>query len=164
MNAGHDLDLENLVVFRTLPYLDEVSIGHASSATRCSWFDPEHSRLSRRADTVMMALLRSRRPLGLRARVVADRLALIGLAQPQPEAAGRVVSFRLADGRMLSGLWMEAQERPAPAVVLVPMLGRPREEWQVTAQRLAEVNIHALAIDLPGSALPEKSGRADAVA
>ncbi|HTI36205.1 MAG TPA: pyridoxine 5'-phosphate synthase [Vicinamibacterales bacterium] len=29
VNAGHDLDLENLVVFRTLPHLDEVSIGHA---------------------------------------------------------------------------------------------------------------------------------------
>jgi pyridoxine 5-phosphate synthase len=29
INAGHDLDLDNLVVFRALPYLDEVSIGHA---------------------------------------------------------------------------------------------------------------------------------------
>ena len=29
INAGHDLNLENLRVFRTLPYLDEVSIGHA---------------------------------------------------------------------------------------------------------------------------------------
>jgi pyridoxine 5-phosphate synthase len=29
VNAGHDLDLENLVMFRTLPHLDEVSIGHA---------------------------------------------------------------------------------------------------------------------------------------
>jgi pyridoxine 5-phosphate synthase len=29
VNAGHDLDLENLVLFRTLPHLDEVSIGHA---------------------------------------------------------------------------------------------------------------------------------------
>ncbi len=29
VNAGHDLDLDNLVMFRTLPYLDEVSIGHA---------------------------------------------------------------------------------------------------------------------------------------
>jgi pyridoxine 5-phosphate synthase len=29
VNAGHDLDLENLTLFRTLPYLDEVSIGHA---------------------------------------------------------------------------------------------------------------------------------------
>lgn len=29
VNAGHDLDLDNLVMFRELPYLDEVSIGHA---------------------------------------------------------------------------------------------------------------------------------------
>ena len=29
VNAGHDLDLENLVMFRRLPHLDEVSIGHA---------------------------------------------------------------------------------------------------------------------------------------
>lgn len=29
INAGHDLDLENLTLFRTLPFLDEVSIGHA---------------------------------------------------------------------------------------------------------------------------------------
>lgn len=29
VNGGHDLDLDNLVMFRSLPYLDEVSIGHA---------------------------------------------------------------------------------------------------------------------------------------
>jgi pyridoxine 5-phosphate synthase len=29
INAGHDLDLENLVLFRRLPHLAEVSIGHA---------------------------------------------------------------------------------------------------------------------------------------
>lgn len=29
INAGHDLDLENLVLFRELPHLAEVSIGHA---------------------------------------------------------------------------------------------------------------------------------------
>ena len=29
VNAGHDLDLGNLPLFRTLPHLDEVSIGHA---------------------------------------------------------------------------------------------------------------------------------------
>jgi pyridoxine 5-phosphate synthase len=29
VNAGHDLDLDNLVMFRALPFLDEVSIGHA---------------------------------------------------------------------------------------------------------------------------------------
>jgi pyridoxine 5-phosphate synthase len=29
VNAGHDLDLHNLQMFRNLPHLDEVSIGHA---------------------------------------------------------------------------------------------------------------------------------------
>jgi pyridoxine 5-phosphate synthase len=29
VNAGHDLDLRNLTMFRALPHLDEVSIGHA---------------------------------------------------------------------------------------------------------------------------------------
>jgi pyridoxine 5-phosphate synthase len=29
VNAGHDLDLRNLRLFRTLPHLAEVSIGHA---------------------------------------------------------------------------------------------------------------------------------------
>lgn len=29
LNAGHDLDLDNLTLFRQLPHLDEVSIGHA---------------------------------------------------------------------------------------------------------------------------------------
>lgn len=29
INAGHDLDLANLTLFRALPHLDEVSIGHA---------------------------------------------------------------------------------------------------------------------------------------
>jgi pyridoxine 5-phosphate synthase len=29
VNAGHDLDLDNLQLFRSLPHLDEVSIGHA---------------------------------------------------------------------------------------------------------------------------------------
>ena len=29
MNAGHDLDRANLVMFKNLPFLDEVSIGHA---------------------------------------------------------------------------------------------------------------------------------------
>jgi len=29
VNAGHDLDLKNLTLFKKLPHLDEVSIGHA---------------------------------------------------------------------------------------------------------------------------------------
>ncbi|HWF85645.1 MAG TPA: pyridoxine 5'-phosphate synthase, partial [Vicinamibacterales bacterium] len=29
VNAGHDLDLDNLTLFRNVPHLNEVSIGHA---------------------------------------------------------------------------------------------------------------------------------------
>jgi pyridoxine 5-phosphate synthase len=36
VNAGHDLDLNNLVLFRRLPYLAEVSIGHAL-VSRALW-------------------------------------------------------------------------------------------------------------------------------
>jgi dienelactone hydrolase len=73
---------------------------------------------------------------------------------PGAGAAGRTVSVRAADGRTISGLLMEAGSRPAPAVVLVPMLGRPKDDWQAVAQRLADANITALAIDLPSLNLP----------
>ena len=75
-------------------------------------------------------------------------------AQLPVNAAGRVVTFRAADGRTLTGLLLEAEPRPAPAVVLVPMLGRPRDDWQLVAQRLADARISALAIDLPGVSVP----------
>jgi len=74
-----------------------------------------------------------------------------------PQAAGRAVSFRAVDGRTVNALLMEANTRPAPAVVLVPMLGRPKDDWQVVAQRFADSGITALAIDLPGLNLPSDS-------
>ena len=74
---------------------------------------------------------------------------VVVLAVPAIRAAGRVVSLRAADGRGVSGLIFEAASRPAPAVVLVPMLGRSKDDWQSVAQRLADANITALAIDLP---------------
>lgn len=64
------------------------------------------------------------------------------------------MAFRASDGRAITGLLMEASQRPAPAVVLVPMLGRSKDDWQSVAQRLAEGGITALAIDLPGTTLP----------
>ena len=68
--------------------------------------------------------------------------------------SNRSVSIRGDDGRAIAGLMVEADRRPAAAVVLVPMLGRPKEDWQPLAERLAEANITALAIDLPGQSLP----------
>jgi alpha-beta hydrolase superfamily lysophospholipase len=80
--------------------------------------------------------------------------ALLMLLPPPVTAAGRAVTFRAADGRVLTGLFLEAPRRPAPAVVLVPMLGRSKDDWHGVAQRLADANISSLAIDLPGSSLP----------
>jgi acetyl esterase/lipase len=78
-------------------------------------------------------------------------------AQPSVNAAGRLVNYRAADGRTLTGLLLEADLHPAPAVVLVPMLGRSRDDWQVVAQRLVDARISALAIDLPGASLPAEA-------
>jgi dienelactone hydrolase len=69
-------------------------------------------------------------------------------------AAGRAVAFQRPDGRLVTGFMIDAPSRPAPAVVLVPMLGRPKEDWEGVAQRLASANISALAIDLPALSMP----------
>jgi len=71
------------------------------------------------------------------------------------DAQNRAVSFRADDGHTVTGMLVEASQRPAPAVVLVGMLGRPKEDWQATADRLAASNITALAIDLRGQFLPD---------
>jgi dienelactone hydrolase len=77
----------------------------------------------------------------------------LGLATGS-EAAGRAITFKAEDGRTINAYLAEAGSRPAPAVVLVPMLGRPKDDWQAVAQRLADANITALAIDLPGQIAP----------
>lgn len=72
-------------------------------------------------------------------------------------AAGRSVSFRSEAGRTVNALVFEPSQRPSAAVVLVPMLGRPKDDWDAVAQRLADANILALAIDLPGLSDPGDS-------
>lgn len=98
------------------------------------------------------SLLDAARTCTVRGSMMLAMLAVIGSSA---EAAGRTVTFRAGDGRTLSGLLTEADQRPAPAVVLVPMLGRPKDDWQAVAQKLADANITALAIDLPGATAPE---------
>ena len=70
-------------------------------------------------------------------------------------AQGRPVSFRAEDGHMVSAVLTEASQRPAPAVVLVGMIGRPRDDWYSTAALLAAGNITSLAIDLRAQQMPE---------
>jgi alpha-beta hydrolase superfamily lysophospholipase len=64
------------------------------------------------------------------------------------------VTIRADDGRTVTAFIVEANQRPAAAVVLVPMLGRSKDDWQQTAEQFAEANITALAVDLPGHSAP----------
>jgi len=83
-------------------------------------------------------------------------LAILAVASPA-WAAGKPTSFRADDGRTINALAFEPSQRPAPAVVLVPMLGRPKDDWNAVGQRLADAGILALAIDLPGLSDPGDS-------
>lgn len=66
----------------------------------------------------------------------------------------RTMTIRATDGRTLTALHAEAEQRPAPAVVLVPMPGRPREDWQPLIERLIAANMSALLVDLPATLPP----------
>ena len=81
-------------------------------------------------------------------------LVLCALCLAAVHGAGRAVTFKAEDGRILNGYIVEAGARPSPAVVLVPMLGGPKDDWQAVAERFGEADITALAIDLPGGHLP----------
>ncbi len=81
-------------------------------------------------------------------------LAAAWLTAAQSRPFPGEVSFREESGRTISALQVQASRRPAPAVVLVPMLGRPKEDWQSVAEALAAADITALAIDLPATVLP----------
>ena len=72
-------------------------------------------------------------------------------------AAGKAVSFRAEDGRTINAISFEPSQRPSPGVVLVPMLGRPKDDWNAIGQRLADAGILAVALDLPGLSDPGDS-------
>lgn len=76
------------------------------------------------------------------------------------DARAQRVSFRTEDGVTIAATWYEPPSRPAPAVILVHMLGRSRRDWETFAARLAGAGIGALAIDLRGHG--ESSGSGDA--
>ena len=130
VNAGHDLDLKNLTLFKSLPHLDEVSIGHA---------------LIGRAIFVGLG------------KVVKEYLAALSmivmaivLGAAHAEAAGRPVTFPSSDGVTIAGEFFEAAARPSPAVLLVHMLTRNKSEWGGLPDRLRESGMSALTIDLRG--------------
>lgn len=130
VNAGHDLDLKNLTLFKSLPHLDEVSIGHA---------------LISRAIFVGLGKVVKEYLAALAMIIV---VVMIGSTPAQ--AAGRAVTFPSSDGVTIAGEFFEASTRPSPAVLLVHMLTRSHSEWGALPDRIRETGISALAIDLRG--------------
>ena len=77
--------------------------------------------------------------------------ALAGISGPTAlHAYNQRVSLRAEDGTTLTATWHEPSSPPAPAVILVHMLGRSRRDWDEFGPRLAAAGIGALAIDLRG--------------
>ena len=130
VNAGHDLDLRNLTLFRTLPHLDEVSIGHALIS---------HALFVglRRAVRDYLAALCAGvgvTRLGEPARLAHVGVCLIVAAWVAlDDRAERGGSRRDVHDRRtastIAGTLYESSNRPAPAVVLVHMLGESKDEW-----------------------------------
>jgi dienelactone hydrolase len=89
----------------------------------------------------------SRRPAAVAALAVSAVLAAAGQARA---ATVRPVTFRTEDGATIAATWYEASRHPAPAVILLHMQTRSRDDWQAVATRLADAGIHALAIDFRG--------------
>jgi alpha-beta hydrolase superfamily lysophospholipase len=77
---------------------------------------------------------------------------LLGLSSQSSllSASSRAVSFHTSDGVLIAAAMFESPRRPAPAVILLHMLTRSRDDWQSLASRLADAGIHALAIDFRG--------------
>jgi acetyl esterase/lipase len=62
-------------------------------------------------------------------------------------AAQRRVTFRAEDGATLSGAYYESLRRPAPGIVLLPMLRRSHADWDAAASQLSEAGFAVLALD-----------------
>jgi alpha-beta hydrolase superfamily lysophospholipase len=58
----------------------------------------------------------------------------------------------------LTATWYEAARQPAPAVILLHMLGRSRDDWQNVGHRLADAGVHALAVDFRGHGASSSGG------
>jgi dienelactone hydrolase len=65
-------------------------------------------------------------------------------------ATTRQVAIRTEDGVTLGATLFEAPRLPSPAVILLHMQTRTRDDWQALANQLADAGVHALAIDFRG--------------
>jgi alpha-beta hydrolase superfamily lysophospholipase len=65
-------------------------------------------------------------------------------------AAGQPLQLRTTDGITLAATVYDAADAAAPAVVLVHMFTRTRDDWRPFAERLQASGVTALALDLRG--------------
>jgi len=73
--------------------------------------------------------------------------ALTLQVSPALAAEPQTVTFLARDGVQISGVLHVPEKRPAPAVVLLPMLGRTHRDWDGAAVRFVEAGIAVLAVD-----------------
>jgi pimeloyl-ACP methyl ester carboxylesterase len=90
-------------------------------------------------------------------RCIGGALLMLLITAGGAQAASRAVSLRAADGVVLAASVYDAPASPAPAVVLVHMLTRTKEDWRPLAERLQAAGITALALDLRGHGQSEGS-------
>jgi alpha-beta hydrolase superfamily lysophospholipase len=86
----------------------------------------------------------------VRRRAALALLAAAWVAPHRAAAADFAVQLRASDGTALAATLYPAPRGPAPAVVLVHMLTRTREDWRPFAERLRAAGAACLAIDLRG--------------
>ena len=65
-------------------------------------------------------------------------------------APARRVTFRAEDGAMLNGAYYEPSRRPAPGIVLLPMLRRTHADWDAAASQLSDAGFAVVALDYRG--------------
>src|SRR5699024_5426119 len=131
INAGHDLDLNNLPLFRRLPHLQEVSSATRSSATRCmsAWKARYRAISIRLVDHEMIFTARARKhEVCVSWWSIGAALAMMFVLTADASAQRRV-TFRAEDGATLSGAYYESSRRPAPGIVLLHMLTRSHADW-----------------------------------
>ena len=66
---------------------------------------------------------------------------------PALAAGPQAVTFAARDGAQVSGVLYVPDKTPAPAVVLLNMLGRTHRDWDAAAARFVEAGIAVLAVD-----------------
>ena len=62
-------------------------------------------------------------------------------------APARRVTFRAQDGTLLSGAYYEPSRRPAPGILLLPMLKRSHADWDGAASQLSDAGFAVVALD-----------------